>query len=173
MRKLLVVVLAATLLPATLQAQSSCTGVVSCTVMTEVQVVVPGIVSLDLGAGNETLDLSPTAADLGDYVVKNLNITVKANVGWQVSVKANSPNWTHTGDGVKPASDLSWSTTAGVNYHNMTTDPVPVMTGGRTTAPNSEPVPMSFRVWYPEDPGDPANAAGTYALGVTFTITAQ
>jgi hypothetical protein len=173
MRKLLVVVLAATLLPAMLQAQSSsCTGVSSCEAVTTLQVVVPAIVSLDLGASTQTLT-QPTVAALGSYVEDvGPTVTVRANRGWKVSVQANAANWAYTGGfaGVKPATDLTWSTTAGGTYAAMTTTIADVMTGARTS---DATVPMFFRVLYPADSCDARNAAGTYALGLTFTIAAQ
>jgi hypothetical protein len=172
MRKLLVVVLAATILPATLQAQTeSCTGVGSCVAVTTVQVIVPAIVSLDLGGATMNLT-APTEASLGGYV-ENAGpaMTVSANKAWNVSVQGNAPAWTYTGDnsGAKPLSDLTWSSTSGGTYAAMTQTAAVVGSGPRGS---SVSVPMFFRVLYPADPGDARNAAGTYTLDLTFTVTA-
>jgi hypothetical protein len=175
MRKLLVVVLAATILPATLQAQvltESCTGGPSgCNAVTTVQVVVPAIFSLDLGV--ETLTLTPPTEDEFGSFVENSGpaITVSANRSWAVTVQAVAANWTYAGDhlGAKPLSDLTWSSTSGGIYEAMTQTAAVVGSGVRTTDAS---VPMFFRVLYPADPGDPANAAGTYTLGLVFTIAA-
>jgi hypothetical protein len=171
MRKLLVVVLAATLLPATLQAQTSCIGLGSCTTVTTVQLIVPGIVSLDLGGATVNLN-APTISSLGSHVQSNgPTMTVRANKAWNVSVHANAAAWAYTGDngGAKPLSDLTWSGASDGTYVAMTQTPAPVGSGARTSTAT---VPMFFRVLHPADPGDPRNAAGTYTLGLTFTITA-
>jgi hypothetical protein len=171
MRKLLVVVLAATLLPATLQAQSSCTGVTSCFAVTTLQVAVPAIFSLDLGAATLPLG-NPTEASLGKFVQNaGPNMTVSANRSWALSVQANAANWTYDGGfgGAKPTTDLTWSAEEDGTYIPMEQTAAVVTTGARTS---SKPVDLFFRVLYPADPGDARNAAGTYTLGLTFTIAA-
>jgi hypothetical protein len=175
MRKLLVVVLAATLLPATLQAQSSCTGLTTCTAVTTVQMTVPTIFSLDLNGSTRTLT-EPTLAVLetgGFMQTDDLGFSVKANQGWRVHVRANSAYWSFNNvPGVaKPATDLTWSATSAGSYsHISATDDLQVGLGDPTSGTT---VPMFFRVLYPAGLGLPANAAGLYELGLTFTITAQ
>jgi hypothetical protein len=152
----------------------SCAGVSSCQVTTTASVTVPALIALDVSGGGALALTSPGADDLETGYVQDSGPTfvVKANRAWTLSVHTtNATNWTYTGDqgGVKPISDLTWSTTASGTYDAIGGTPAPVASGART---NGASPAIFFRTLYPADFGDDRNAAGSYSSNLVFTVAA-
>src|SRR5688500_4338730 len=152
----------------------SCNGTASCNLTSTATVVVPALVDLNVaGAGSIALT-SPTVADLTTGYVQNSGpaITVKANRAWRLQLHTTAAtNWTYTGDqgGVKPISDLTWSTTAGGTYAAITTTAADVTSGAKT---NTGAPTLFFRTLYSSDFSANKNSAGSYAIDLVFTLIA-
>jgi hypothetical protein len=98
-----------------------------------------------------------------------LTATVKANLGWTLSIMAGAANWTPSGVGArpaKPAGDLQWSTSGGAPFTALTTSNAALNTSATGTASSSSVV--SYRTLWDYTLDTP----GTYALDVVFTVTA-
>jgi len=156
-------------------AQNSCTGSASCTASVNAQLNIPALVSLQVGSSGNFALTAPTVSDIttNGYVQDaGPAITVKANRSWTLSVSTtNVTNWTYTGTegGVKPISDLTWSTTSGGTYNAITGTPAVLATGSKT---NAGAPSVYFRTLYPNNFGDNRNSVGQYDINVTFTLTA-
>jgi hypothetical protein len=166
------VALFATVAPANAQ---NCAGTNSCTVTSTASVVVPALVDLTVaGAGSISLT-SPAAADLATGYVQDAgpSITVKANRTWTLAVHTTAAaNWTYTGtqSGVKPISDLTWSSTAAGTYSAITGTAASVVTNQART--NAGSPTIFFRTVYSSDFSSDNNAAGSYSIPLVFTLSA-
>jgi hypothetical protein len=151
-----------------------CSGTGSCNVNATATLSIPVLVDLDIaGTGNITLT-SPTATDLGVGYVQDAapSIAVKANRAWRLQLHTTeATNWIYSGSegGVKPISDLRWSTTSNGTYTAITTTATDIGSGGRT---NSGAPTLFFRTLYTADFADNANAAGSYSIPLVFTLIA-
>jgi len=149
----------------------------SCTAAQTARLVIPSLVSLDLGAG--TFDLTaPTPADLATtYVLEagSPTITVKANKAWTLSISSAAANFTYVGTepGAKSRDDLYWKADAvGANlgaYTQLTAAAIQVTAGIATN--NDHPL-IFFGTHYVNNFADPGNLPGTYTLPLTFTLAA-
>ncbi len=148
----------------------------SCSVVATATAVVQHVVSLNVGTTALSLSgISNISAYNGSGIAttadNNLqNITVRANRSWTLSVMGNSATWALTSAGGttdpgKAVGDLAWSTTGGAPYTAVTTSNATVSTGSAT---NSTTVPMSYQTTYDITKDVP----GSYAMGLTFTISA-
>ncbi len=171
-------VLAAALMMAAASAQAqscSANSAAGCSVNTTASVTVPTMVELTVaGAGSIALT-SPTAADLVTGYVQDAGptITVRSNRAWTLAVHTTSPvNWIYSGTqgGLKPITDLTWSNAANGSYNAITTSAVAVVSNQART--NAGAPTIFFRTLYPNDFSDDRNAAGSYSLPLTFTLTA-
>lgn len=162
----------ATVAPANAQ---NCSGVNSCTVTSTASVTVPALVDLTVaGAGNITLT-SPAAADLATGYVQDAGpaITVKANRTWTLAVHTTAAtNWAYTGTqaGVKPISDLTWSSTANGTYTAISGTAASVVTNQART--NAGSPTIFFRTLYSANFAMDNNAAGSYSIPLVFTLSA-
>jgi hypothetical protein len=152
----------------------TCAGVSSCQVSTTASVTVPALVKLDVSGGGAFALTSPGADDMEAGYVQDSGPTfnVKANRGWTLTVHTtNASNWTYTGDqgGVKPVSDLTWSTTANGTYAAISGTAAEVANGSRTSGASPS---IFFRTLYSADLGDDRNAAGSYGMSLVFTVAA-
>lgn len=154
-------------------AQNSCSGSGSCTATATATVAVPVLVSLQVGnSGTITLTAPDGAALTAGQVDDNgPAITVKANRSWTLTLATSSgANWSYTGTdgGVKPISDFLWSTDNST-FTAISGTAATIATGVKT---NSATPTLYFRTLYPNDYSDARVAAGSYSIGLTFTLTA-
>lgn len=166
---------AATLLATAGATAQSCAGVGSCTLPVNASVTVPALVAMSTGSGSITLT-APTANDLTTgHVTESspLALTVKANRTWRLQIHTSAAtNWTYAGSdaGVKPISDLEWSTSAAGTFAAVTGTAVDVVTAqARTNGANQS---IYFRTLYPDDFESARNAPGTYTIPLVFTLIA-
>jgi hypothetical protein len=168
-------VLALTIVAATVPASAqNCGGTNSCTVTSNASVTIPALVDLTVAGGGSIALTAPTAANMGSYVQDTgPGITVKANRTWTLAVHTTAAtNWTYTGTqgGVKPISDLTWSTTAGGTYTAIGTSAAAMVSAQAKT--NAGAPTIFFRTLYPAGFDDARNAAGSYEIPLVFTLSA-
>ena len=152
----------------------SCAAANSCQVTTTASVTVPALVSLDVSGGGALSLTPPGANDLTTGYVEDAGptFTLKANRAWTLSVHTtNATDFTYTGTqgGVKPISDMTWSTTSGGTYAAITGTAASVTTGTKT---NGASPSLFFRTLYSADFSDDRNAAGSYSMDLVFTVSA-
>jgi len=114
----------------------------------------------DVDAGNVLSDAGPS-------------FTIKANRSWTLKIKSqNATNWTYVGSnsGVKPITDLSWSTASGGTYAAISATDATFTSGA--SASNGTPAQAFFRTSWVSDFTSASNAPGTYSLPIVFTLTA-
>jgi hypothetical protein len=138
-------------------------------------VTVPALVALDVAGGGAIALTSPTVADLAAGFVQDAGpaITVKANRTWTLAVHTTATtNFTYTGTqgGVKPISDLTWSTTAGGSYTAVTNSAAAVVSNQAKT--NAGAPTIFFRTLYSADFSSDRNAVGSYSIPLVFTLSA-
>ena len=130
------------------------------------------VVLLQASAGSTTLTApTPTDFDAGFNATTGPTLTVSANAGWTLHIKAGSALWTavNTSPGAparvnKPAADLKWSTTVNGVFTPFTTTDVNLVTG---TATASSVTTLFFRTVYAWTLDTPGN----YSLAVVLTLT--
>lgn len=178
MRRALVT--AAILLAARPLAAQTCTaslsgGAGSCsTAQFAATMTVNAVVQLTLSATTTALT-APGSTDYDAGFVANTgpSATVQCNTTCRLQISSATALWTATTTVVsapartnKPASDLTWSTSAGGTFTGLSTTPVTVQsipaTGG------SSPVPIFYRTTYAWGLDTPGN----YSLTVVFTLAA-
>src|SRR5438552_219007 len=122
------------------QANAQCSGNSgSCNTTNTASVTVGALVKLGMSSATTTLT-NPTADDVdaGNVLADaGPSFTIKANRSWTLKIKSqNATNWTYVGSnsGVKPISDLSWSTSLGGAYVAMTASLATVASGSSSTA---------------------------------------
>jgi hypothetical protein len=138
-----------------------------------------------------TYDSSAAASTANEFPVGATGpaVTVKANRGWQLTIKASAAQWTFAPDGTynlcrpgggtyptctgssgaagKAAADLAWSLNASTAFAGLTTTGATI--ASNSTGSSGGPYTVYYRVkWlYASD------VPGTYTLPVVFTITGQ
>lgn len=159
------------------QADAQCSGNAgSCNTTNTASVSVGSLVKLDMSSPTTALT-SPTAdqVDAGLTVGPDAgpNFTIKSNRSWTLKIKSgNAINWTYAGTfaGVKPISDLQWSTASGGSYAAITASDVTFTSGAAAT--NSTAAQPFFKTLWTADFTSASNAPGTYSLPIVFTLTA-
>lgn len=98
------------------------------------------------------------------------DVNVRANAAWNLTIAANAADWTYTGSaaGVRAANTLQYSINSGA-FAAISQTAATVATGA---ASNGQNVNVQFQATIPADYSDPANRPGSYALGLTLTLTA-
>jgi hypothetical protein len=152
----------------------SCNGTGSCNVTSTASVSVPALVDLSVGGAGSITLTSPTVADMTTGYVQDAGpaIAVKANRSWRLQLHTTAAtNWTYTGDqgGVKPISDLTWSTTAAGTYAAITGTASDVSSGTKT---NTGAPTIFFRTLFSSDFSANKNSAGSYSIPLVFTLIA-
>jgi hypothetical protein len=152
----------------------NCNGVATCSVTSTASVAVPALVDLTVAGGGTITLTPPTVADFTTgHVQDNAPaITVKANRTWTLQLHTTAANWTYAGTqgGVKPISDLTWSTTPGAGYVAITGTAATVVTNQAKT--NAGAPALYFRTLYASDFSDNRNSVGTYSIPLVFTLIA-
>ena len=158
------------------QASAQCSGNAgSCNTTNTASVTVGALVKLGMSSATTTLT-NPTADDVdAGAVIANAGptFTIKANRSWTLKIKSqNAANWTYVGTdaGVKPISDLAWSTSAGGTFAAITSSDVTFASGA--AASNGAAASAFFRTSWTNDFTSASNAPGTYSLPIVFTLTA-
>ncbi|MDP9204288.1 MAG: hypothetical protein M3P12_02385 [Gemmatimonadota bacterium] len=158
------------------QANAQCSGNAgSCNTTNTASVTVGALVKLGMSATTTALT-APTADDIDvGAVIANSgpSFTVKANRSWTLKIKSqNATNWTYAGtsSGVKPISDLAWSTSAGGSFAAITSSDATFTSGASST--NGAAAQAFFKTTWVADFADASNREGTYSLPIVFTLTA-
>ncbi|MFN2636552.1 MAG: hypothetical protein ABR585_05970 [Gemmatimonadaceae bacterium] len=147
----------------------------SCNTTNTASVTIGALVKLTMSSATTTLT-SPTADDVdaGNTLYNaGPTFTIKSNRSWTLKLKTtNTPNWTYVGSdaGVKPISDLTWSSAAGGSYAAITTTDATLASGGSST--NNGSAQVHFKTLWTNDFTVASNAPGTYSLPIVFTLTA-
>ena len=158
------------------QANAQCSGNAgSCNTTNTASVTVGALVKLGMSSATTTLT-NPTADDVdaGNVLADaGPSFTIKANRSWTLKIKSqNATNWTYVGSnsGVKPISDLSWSTSLGGTYAAITGSDATFASGASST--NGAAAQAFFKTNWLSDFTSASNAPGTYSLPIVFTLTA-
>jgi hypothetical protein len=158
------------------QANAQCSGNAgTCNTTNTASVTVGALVKLGMSSATTALT-NPTANDVdaGNVIADaGPSFTVKANRSWTLKIKSqNAANWTYVGSdaGVKPISDLAWSTSAGGTFAAITAADVTFASGASST--NGAAAQAFFRTSWLSDFTSASNAPGTYSLPIVFTLTA-
>jgi len=158
------------------QASAQCSGNAgSCNTTNTASVTVGALVKLGMSSATTSLT-NPTADDVdAGNVIANAgpSFTIKANRSWTLKIKSgNATNWTYVGSdaGVKPISDLSWSTAANGTFAAITASDATFTSGA--SASNGTAAQVFFRTSWLSDFTSASNAPGTYSLPIVFTLTA-
>jgi hypothetical protein len=152
---------------------SSSTG--SCNTTNTASVTVGALVKLGMSSAATTLT-APTADNIeAGTTLYNAGptFTVKANRSWTLKIKTTAtPNWTYAGSdaGVKPISDLTWSSAAAGTYAAISTTDATLASGASST--NGGAAEVHFKTLWTNDFSAASNAPGTYSLPIVFTLTA-
>jgi hypothetical protein len=160
-------------LPAVAEAQLVCAQQSSCSLQPTATLTIPTIVRMQVPSLAVTLDGSSiTDISGGAAVVAGPfgDVNVRANAAWNLTIAANAANWTYTGSaaGVRAANTLQYSINSGA-FAAISQTAATVATGA---ASNGQNVNVQFQATIPADYSDPANRPGSYALGLTLTLTA-
>src|SRR5205814_9444882 len=130
------------------QANAQCSGNAgTCNTTNTASVTVGALVKLGMSSATTTLT-NPTADDVdaGNVIADaGPSFTIKANRSWTLKIKSqNAASWTYAGSnsGVKPISDLAWSTAAGGTFAAITTSDATFASGA--SASNGAAAPASF-----------------------------
>jgi hypothetical protein len=156
-------------------AQSCSNSAGSCSLTNTASVTVGALVKLTMTSATTTLT-SPSADDVdaGNTLYDaGPSFTIKANRSWTLKIKTtNTPSWTYVGSngGIKPISDLTWSSTAGGSYAAITTTDATLGSGGSST--NNGSAQVHFKTLWTNDFSANSNAPGVYSLPIVFTLTA-
>jgi hypothetical protein len=158
------------------QANAQCSGNAgTCNTTNTASVVVGALVKLDMSAPATALT-NPSADDVAaGNVLPNAgpSFTIKANRSWTLKIKSqNAASWTYVGSdaGVKPISDLAWSTAVGGTFAAITAADATFLSGASST--NGTAAQAFFRTSWANDFTSASNAPGTYSLPIVFTLTA-
>jgi hypothetical protein len=158
--------------PALVQAQTVCAQQDACSLNPTATLTIPTLVRMSIPSADITLDGSAiTDISGGAAVVPGAfgNVNVRANADWNLTLGAAAATWTYTGTeaGVRGRATLEYSVNSGA-FTPMTAG-AQIATG---TASNGDDVAVAFQATVPSDYSDPANRPGSYALTLTFTLTA-
>jgi hypothetical protein len=175
-RTLLAAMVLGTAIGAT-QANAQCSGNAgSCNTTNTASVTVGSLVKLGMTSATTTLT-APTADQVDGGLLSGPDagptFTIKANRSWTLKIKSqNAATWTYAGAnaGVKPISDLAWSTAAGGTFAAITGSDATFLSGA--SASNGTAAQAFFRTTWVNDFSDVSNREGTYTLPIVFTLTA-
>jgi hypothetical protein len=158
------------------QANAQCSGSAgSCNTTNTASVTVGALVKLGMSSAATALT-NPTADDVdaGNVIADaGPSFTIKANRSWTLKIKSqNAASWTYVGinAGVKPISDLAWSTSAGGTFAAITAADATFTSGATST--NGTAAQAFFKTSWTSDFTSASNAPGTYSLPIVFTLTA-
>lgn len=158
------------------QANAQCSGNAgTCNTLNTASVTVGTLVKLGMSSATTSLT-NPTADDVdaGNVLADaGPTFTIKANRSWTLKIKSqNATNWDYVGSnaGVKPISDLSWSTSASGTYAAISNTDATFLSGA--SASNGTPAQAFFKTSWVSDFSSASNAPGTYSLPIVFTLTA-
>lgn len=158
------------------QAYAQCSGNAgSCNTTNTASVTVGALVKLGMSSLTTALT-NPTADDVdaGNVLADaGPSFTIKSNRSWTLKIKSqNAASWTYVGSnaGVKPISDLAWSTAAGGTFAAITASDATFTSGAG--ASNGVAAQAFFRTSWLSDFTSASNAPGTYSLPIVFTLTA-
>ena len=158
------------------QANAQCSGSAgSCNTTNTASVTVGALVKLGMSSATASLT-APTADDIDvGAVIANAGptFTIKSNRSWTLKIKSqNAANWTYAGpnSGLKPISDLAWSTAVGGTFAAITNADVTFVSGA--SASNGTAAQAFFRTTWLGDFADASNREGTYSLPIVFTLSA-
>jgi hypothetical protein len=130
------------------------------------------VVRLQVSAGSTALT-APTTADFdaGLNSTTGPTVTVSANAGWTLHVRASAASWTatNTSPGApartnKPAADLQWSTVSGSGFSALSTTDAVLMSGSATASNAKTLYFQTLYDWTLDTPGN-------YSLAVILTLT--
>jgi hypothetical protein len=170
----------------------------TCSTTLNAQVAVAHLLQLTVSTSTPTAlappvatsyDSSAAAATPDQYPVGATGpvLTIKANRGWQLTIKANTPQFTFTkdaayglcrpGDGVgacplsstslgKAAADLAWSTNATSAFAGLTTT-------ASAISSNATGSSASYTIYFRTKWLYASDVPGTYVLPVVYTVTGQ
>jgi len=174
-RSLLAAVVLGTAIVAS-NANAQCSGNAgTCNTINTASVTVGALVKLGMTTTATALT-NPTADDVdAGNVLSDAgpSFTIKANRSWTLKIKSqNATNWTYAGSnaGVKPISDLSWSTASGGTYAAISATDATFTSGA--AASNGTAAQAFFKTSWLSDFTSASNAPGTYSLPIVFTLTA-
>jgi hypothetical protein len=158
------------------QANAQCSGSAgTCNTTNTASVTVGALVKLGMSSPTTALT-NPTAdnVDAGNVIADaGPTLTVKANRSWTLKIKSQNPaSWSYVGSdaGVKPISDLAWSTAVGGTFAAITAADVTFASGASSS--NGATSQAFFRTSWTSDFTNASNAPGTYSLPIVFTLTA-
>jgi hypothetical protein len=158
------------------QANAQCSGNAgTCNTTNTASVTVGALVKLGMSSAATALT-NPTADDVAAGNVLSdagPSFTIKANRSWTLKIKSqNAASWTYVGSdaGVKPISDLAWSTAAGGTFAAITAADATFTSGASST--NGTAAQAFFKTSWTNDFTSASNAPGTYSLPIVFTLTA-
>ena len=158
------------------QANAQCSGNAgTCNTLNTASVTVGALVKLGMSSASTSLT-NPTADDVdaGNVIADaGPSFTIKANRSWTLKIKSqNATNWTYVGSnsGVKPISDLSWSTTSGGTYAAIANTDATFLSSASSS--NGTIAQAFFKTSWVNDFTSASNAPGTYSLPIVFTLTA-
>lgn len=158
------------------QAGAQCSGNAgSCNTTNTVSASVNALVKLGMSSASTSL-ASPTAdqVEIGATLADaGPSFTIKANRSWSLNIKtSNASNWTYVGSngGVKPISDLTWSSAVAGSYVGISSADALVTSGAAAT--NGAAAQVFFKTVWAAGFTMPSNAPGTYSLPVVFTLSA-
>ena len=174
-RPLLAAMVLATAIGAS-QASAQCSGNAgTCNTVNTASVTVGTLVKLGMSSPSTSLT-NPSADDVdaGNVIADaGPTFTIKSNRSWTLKIKSqNATSWDYVGSnaGVKPISDLSWSTSAGGTYAAISNTDATFLSGA--SASNGTPAQAFFKTSWVSDFTSASNAPGTYSLPIVFTLTA-
>ena len=174
-RSLLAAMVLATAIGAS-QANAQCSGNAgSCNTTNTASVTVGALVKLGMSSAATTLtNPSVTDVEAGNVLPDNgPTFTIKANRSWTLKIRSqNASYWSYIGSdgGVKPISDLAWSTASNGTFSAITASDATLASGAG--ASNGTAAAVFFRTSWVSDFTSISNAPGTYQLPIVFTLTA-
>jgi hypothetical protein len=152
---------------------AQCSASNSCSTTNTASVTIGALVQLEMSSTTTSLT-APTVSDLGGSVANNgPTFVVHANEAWTLSIKSgNAVNWTYTGSqsGVKPISDLTWSSASNGTFAAITATDATLASGASST--NNTAAAAFFKTLYSADYSAASNRPGSYSLAVVFTLSA-
>jgi hypothetical protein len=113
----------------------------------------------------------PSDFDAGLKANNGPVLTVSANAGWNLYMRAASALWTATNTSPgepartnKPAADLKWSKVSNGAYTPLTTSDVNLASGAATASSVTTLYFQTLYAW-------PLDTPGNYSLGIVLTLT--
>lgn len=163
-------------LPQALRAQTQCvaTNTPCSTGVGALQVIIDIPAIFELTLSSTTTDLAtPTTAIYNQGFAETTGpvATIRSNAPWALSISALSPTWGAVSTDTEPArpdkaaSDLSWATSPGGAFTDLSTSAVQIASGLPTLGSSVSLFYRTRYLWAVDTPGN-------YSLQVIFTIAA-